>query len=86
MLVNELKIGQWKHFKSKNKWELRIEETKLLVGIVYIGQETVDVYACFHDPYNTYTESISLPIHDYEKYIHSEWKCCMNKLLNKMFL
>lgn len=86
MLVDKLKVGEWKLFKTKNKWELRIKETQLFVGVVYIGKNTVDIYAFFHDPYNTYSECISLPIDGYEPLIHSTWKKCMEKILKKMFV
>jgi hypothetical protein len=86
MMVDRLNLSEWKYFKNKQRWELRIKETRLFVGAAYIGKDTVDVYAFFHDPYNTYSERISLPVDGYEANLHNTWRKCMEKILNKTFL
>ena len=84
---NNLKVGDWS--KKKHRWSLRISETKLLVGTAFpehTNPNRMEVYAFFHDPYNTTNESVSITTTDDTTVINNAWMKCMNKLLKKMFI
>ena len=86
----KLKTGTWtKKSRKSNVWTLRLSETNLLVGYaltsIYDNHRTMTIYAFFHDPYNTVSESVDIPTTDDVEVIHKEWEKCMEKLLSKMF-
>jgi hypothetical protein len=88
MKSNNLKVGDWS--KKKNRWSLRINETYLLVGTAISSPDStepnrMEVYAFFHDPYNTMNEYKVINTTDDPKKIHTAWTKCMDKLLSKMF-
>lgn len=87
MKSTNIKTGNWT--KKKNNWYLRIKETNLLIGTAYpdySNSKRMEVYAFFHDPYNTNNESIAITTTDDPTIINNAWMKCMDKLLDKMFI